>query len=81
MLIFSFTVNLNEGLFAGINYKKKQKIVRFKDGERISRTELSRREMSGYGGYALHINALEAMDNYAVRQLCKASKANDPTGN
>ena len=75
-----YTVPVGQGLFAGINYKKGQKIVKFKDGERISLIELQRRELLGKGGYALHINSMEAMDCYSVKDSCKASKANDPTG-
>ena len=75
-----YTISLKDGLFAGIEYKKNNKIVMFKDGERISRIELGTREAQGFGGYALHINTLEAMDNYSIRNNCKASKANDPKG-
>ena len=73
-----YTEPLGNGLFAGINYKKKQKIVKFKDGERITIPELERREDLGHGGYALDITAVEAMDMYSVRHSCKASMVNDP---
>ena len=74
-----YTISINMGLFAGINYFRSNVIVKFKDGERISRLELQRREDCGLGGYALHINAVDVMDLYAVRHMCKASMANDPT--
>jgi hypothetical protein len=74
----TYTVKLNNGLFAGINYKKKQRIVKFKDGERISIKELERREDLGLGGYALDISQVEAMDLYSIRDSCKASMVNDP---
>ena len=75
----NFTMDLQNGLFAGVNYRPGNKIVKFKDGERISKLELLRREECGKGGYALHINAMDAMDLYDIRHMCKASMANDPT--
>ena len=74
-----YTIDIGAGLFAGVNYRPGNKIVKFKDGERISQQELSRREALGKGGYALHINMLEARDLYEVRHMCKASMANDPS--
>jgi hypothetical protein len=74
-----YSVDIGLGLFAGIMYSEKSKIVQFKDGERISMDELSRRDANGKGGYALHINKVEAMDLFTVRHMCKASMANDPS--
>ena len=74
-----YTIDLNNGLFAGINYKSGNRVVDFKEGERISITELHNREQLNQGGYALHINMTEAMDNYSIKDTCKASMANDPT--
>ena len=72
----NYTTPINNGLFAGIHYKPKERIVDWKDGERISTNEYGIRVAAGEGGYALRINAGEVMDYYSIRNRCKASMAN-----
>ena len=70
------TEPIGNGLFAGIRYKPRDRIVDWVDGERISKSEYEARVLDGKGGYALKINAGEVMDYYSVRNRCKASMAN-----
>jgi hypothetical protein len=71
-----FTEKIDNGLFAGIRYKPRDRIVDWMEGERISKSEYEKRVEEGKGGYALKINAGEVMDFYSVRHRCKASMSN-----
>ncbi len=75
----NYTKHAGVGLFAGMNYKEGDDICAFKQGERISSKEYDNvRVSNGEGGYALRINNSEYMDNYKIKDSCKASMANDP---
>ena len=76
----AYDVPIGKGLKAGVYYRPLERVLEWVDGERISKEVYDVRVEEGKGGYALKINAGEYMDFHAVRDRCKASMANDPSG-
>jgi hypothetical protein len=74
-----YNISIGSGLFSGLEFKKGQRVIDFKEGDKVSIAVYDQRVAAGEGGYALHINMCDVMDLYALRNSCKASMANDPT--
>jgi hypothetical protein len=75
-----YDISIGKGLKAGVYYKPLDRVVEWIQGERISKMEYDIRVAAGKGGYALKINAGELVDFFEVRDQCKASMVNDPSG-